>query len=462
MTSPHAPSLTTGAAAPMPLGRRPRVVVVGAGFGGLAASRALGGAGVDVTLVDRNNFHTFQPLLYQVATAGLNAADVAHAVRGIVREQPDVTFRRATVTGVDWDTGTDAGGRVLVDHGPALPFDRLVVAAGATADYFGIPGAQKHGRPLYTLADATSLRNHVLGRFEAADADPALVDDGALTFVVVGGGPTGVEVAGALAELITMVLRRDFARLDVGRARIVLVEMVDDLLTGFRPESRRHALEALVARGVEVRTGTRVVEITPTRVHLRSGEDHDDDADAADRVLPAHTLVWAAGVRASAVTSVLGVELGRGGRIVVGPDCRIAGRTDAYAIGDGAAITLAGGQPAPGVAQIAIQSGQHAAKEIIRSLRGERTGAPFRYRDKGSMATIGRRAAVAELPLGVTLSGAPAWLAWLGLHLVYLIGFRNRLSVLFAWAWNYLTWDRGPRLIFEQHRTSDEMETELS
>ncbi|MBA2497412.1 MAG: FAD-dependent oxidoreductase, partial [Acidimicrobiia bacterium] len=263
------------------------------------------------------------------------------------------------------------------------------------------------------------------------------------------------EMAGALAELFTMVLRRDFTRLDVSRARIVLVEMVDDLLTGFRPKSSRHALDALVARGVEVRTGTRVVEITPTRVHLEAKDDERVD------VIPAHTLVWAAGVRASAVTAALGVELGRGGRIVVGPDLRIAGRADAYAVGDGAAITLTDGRPAPGVAQVAMQSAEHAAKEVLRSLRGERTGAPFRYRDKGSMATIGRRAAVAELPFGITLSGAPAWLAWLGLHLVYLIGSRNRISVLFAWGWNYLTWDRGPRLIFEQRRTSDHMDAEV-
>lgn len=410
----------------------PRVVVIGAGFGGLAVARGLDGAPVDVTVVDRHNFHTFQPLLYQVATAGLNAADVAYAVRGILRGTANACFRQGTVTAVDWDAG-----EIELDGGAGhLPFDHLVVAAGATANFFGIDGAAEHSRPLYTLDDAVALRNHVLRRFEAADADPSLIDDGALTFVVVGGGPTGVEVAGALAELFDVVIRRDFPTLDLDAARIVLLEAVDDLLGPFRPASRAHAREALEARGVEVRTGTAVESVTATRVRLAGGEE-----------IRSHTLIWGAGVRANPLAAALGVETGRGGRIVVGPDLRIPGRPEAFAIGDVAAIDDGEDGLLPGVAQVAMQSGKHVAGEIRRQLAGQ-APKPFRYRDKGSMATIGRRSAVADLPARIRLSGTIGWFAWLALHLVTLIGFRNRLSVLLNWAWNYFTWDRGPRLIF--------------
>jgi NADH dehydrogenase len=366
---------------------RPRVVVIGAGFGGLAVVRGLDGAAVDVTLVDRNNFHTFLPLLYQVATAGLNAEDVAHAVRGIVRGHEGVTFRQATVTGVDWD-----GRTVLLDDGDGLPFDHLVIAAGATTEHFGIPGAAEHGLALYTLDDAVAVRNHVLGCFEAADAASSVrhggggraVDDGALTFAVVGGGATGVEVAGALAELFAVVLRKDFPDLDLGKARIVLLEMGDHLLPAFGDRSRADARRTLEHRGVEVRTGEAVAEITPTRVRLRSGEE-----------LAAHTLIWAAGVRASPLAEALGVETGRGGRIVVDPDLRLPDHPEAFAIGDVAAIRDLDGTDGderflPGVAQVAMQSGKHVAAEIRRRLAGEEP-VWFRYRDKGSMATIGRR-----------------------------------------------------------------------
>jgi NADH dehydrogenase len=409
----------------------PRVVVIGAGFGGLAVARHLRNVPVEVTVVDRDNFHTFLPLLYQVATAGLNSADVAYAVRGILREAPNAAFRQGTVTRVDWDAH-----HVLLDDGATLPFDHLVVAAGATANFFGIEGADANALPLYTLEDAVALRNHVLSQFEAADADPSLVDDGALRFVVVGGGPTGVEVSGALAELFDVVLRRDFPRLDVGAAEVVLVEAVDDVLNNFRPASRQHARAALTERGIRVRTGTAVESVTPDRVRLAGGE-----------VLATHTLVWAAGVRANPLADALGVPTGRGGRIAVGPDLRIAGHPEAFAVGDIAAADDGHGGLLPGVAQVAMQGGKHAAAEIRRSLAG-RPPKPFRYLDKGNMATIGRRSAVADLPLGVRLSGTIGWLAWLALHLVELIGFRNRVSVLVNWAWNYLTWDRGPRLIF--------------
>ena len=410
--------------------------MIGAGFAGLAAVKELADAPVDIVLVDRRNHHTFLPLLYQVATAGLNPADVAHPVRGIVQRQRNVSVRLGEVVGVDW-----AAREVLLDAQPALGFDHLVVAAGSTANFFGIPGAAEHGYPLYALDDATALRNHVLGRFEAADADRALLDDGALTVVVVGGGPTGVEVAGALAELFSQVLRKDFGTLEVARARVVLVEMADALLTQFGEPSRWHALDALRERGVEVRLGESVERVTATRVSLSSGD-----------TIPAHTLVWAAGVAASPLAAVIDVGVGRGGRIDVGADLAIPGRVDAYAIGDVANIAGPAG-PLPQLAPVAQQSGRHAARQIVRRLEG-RPARPMRYRDKGTMATIGRRAAVAELPFGIRLSGSPAWLAWLGLHLVTLVGFRNRLSVFLNWAWNYLTWDRGPRLIFGRDRPS--------
>ena len=409
----------------------PRVVVVGAGFGGIEVARHLRHAPVDVTLVDRNNFHTFQPLLYQVATAGLNAADVAHAVRGLFHGQRNLRFRQATVTGVDWDARV-----VRLDGGGAdVTFDHLVLAGGATVTHFGTPGAAEHGSPLYTLEDAVQLRNHIVERFEAADADAAELDRGGLTFVVVGGGPTGVETAGALAELFAMVFRKDYPSLDVSRARVVLVEMQDHLLDPFTGSSRRHALDTLQGRGVDVRLDTKVASVTDEAVTFAGGE-----------VLPCQTLIWAAGVQANPLATVVGVPQERGGRVTVGPDLRIPARPGGWAIGDIAAARDRAGHVLPQLAPIAMQSGRHVARQIVRLLEGKPTEA-FRYRDKGTMATIGRRAAVAELRGGIKLRGGLGWLAWLGLHLVLLVGKRNRASVLLNWAWNYLTWDRGPRLI---------------
>jgi NADH:ubiquinone reductase (H+-translocating) len=412
------------------VGILPKVVVIGAGFGGRDLTRRLRDAPVEVTLIDRNNFHTFQPLLYQVATAGLTAADVAYPVRGIFQRQRNARFRRGEVTGVDWD-----GKRVLLDGQAPLPFDELVIAAGATVGWFGTTGAEEHGFPLYTLADAVRLRNHVIERFEAADADPALVDDGALTFVVVGGGPTGVEMAGALAELFSVVFRKDYKSLDVGRARVVLVEMQDHLLSPFAASSRQHALDTLVSRSVEVRLDTKVAEVGPRHVRFADGD-----------VLPCHTLVWAAGVRPNPLAASLGLPQVPGGRIAVRPDLSVDGRDGVWAIGDIAGAPGPDGRPLPQLAPVAMQGGKHVAKQIVRRLERKPT-TRFRYLDKGTMATIGRRAAVAELPLRIRLRGGIAWLAWLGLHLVLLVGPRNRVAVLVNWAWNYLTWDRGPRII---------------
>jgi NADH dehydrogenase len=413
---------------------RRRVVIVGAGFGGLAAAKRLEREDVDVTLVDRHNFHTFLPLLYQVATAGLNAADVGYVVRGVFRREQQVRFRKDEVVGVDWDARTVD----LAAEGP-VPFDHLVVAAGSSTNYFGVDGAREHAFPLYSLEDAVRVRNHLLSLFEAADSEPGLVDDGVLNFVVVGGGPTGVEVAGALVELIEKVLEQDFHDLDVHRARVILVEQADRLLAPFSASSQRYARKTLVRRGVEVRLGTAVERIAVDHVALSSGE-----------VLRTRLVLWAAGVRAGVLADRLGVEQGPGGRITVGDDLSIEGHPEAFAIGDIADIADDSGGRLPQLAQVAIQGGTHAAEQVLADIDG-RPRTPFRYHDKGTMATIGRRAAVAEIPRrggrARVLHGGAAWLAWLGLHLVYLVGVRNRLSVLTSWAWNYLTWDRGPRLI---------------
>jgi len=413
----------------------PKVVVIGAGFGGLEVARGLKGAPVEVTLVDQHNFHTFQPLLYQVATAGLSPTDVAHVVRGLFHRQANVRFRQGRVTGVDWSTRT-----VTLDEAPDLLFDHLVLAAGATVTWFGTPGAADHAFPLYTLDDATQLRTHVLQRFEAADRDPTELERGGLTFVVVGGGPTGVETAGALAELFTMVFRKDYPNLDVARARVVLIEMQDHLLHPFTASSRRHALETLESRGVEVRLGAQVESVSEHAVTLVGGD-----------VLPTQTLVWAAGVQANPLATALDLPQGRGGRVTVDRDLQVPGRPGAWAVGDVAAALDRRGDALPQLAPVAMQSGRHVARQIRRRIEGRPT-APFRYRDKGTMATIGRRAAVAELPGRIHLRGGLAWIAWLGLHLVTLVGPRNRASVLINWAWNYLTWDRGPRLITEGRR----------
>lgn len=407
-----------------------QVVIVGAGFGGLACAKALRHAPVRVTLVDRNNFHTFQPLLYQVATAGLGADDIAHSVRGIFHDQSNLTFELGAVRTIDTDAHL-----VHLETGPSISYDFCVLAAGASTATFGVAGVEEHALALKSLAEALDLRNHVLRRFEEVDRDPGLAGTGAMTVVVIGGGPTGVELAGALSELFDMVLARDFPRVDMSQARVVLLEATDHLLGPFSPPSQRYALEQLRARGVDVRLGATVREITAAAVCLADGTE-----------ILTRTPVWVAGVRASGLGAALGVEQRSGGRVVVDRHLRVPGRPDLFVIGDLAAAPGPSGAALPQLAPVAIQQGKHVAGEIGRALRGRRAR-PFRYLNKGTMATIGRNAAVAELPLRIRLRGFPAWVAWLFLHLMYLVGFRNRVNVFVNWAWNYFTYDRGARLI---------------
>jgi NADH dehydrogenase len=414
---------------------RPKVVVIGAGFGGLAAVKGLRDARADVTLVDANNFHTFQPLLYQVASAGLDVDDVAYPVRGIFRRQPNVAIRMARVTAVDLERR-----EVTVDRGEPLPYDYLVLAAGAVSADYGVPGVDKYGFTLKTVDDAVRVRSSILDRLERVAAGPEPPGEGELEVVICGGGPTGVELAGALQELFDKVISRDFPRSEVSCIGVTLVEAADRLLGSFSQLSSERALRTLTKRGVRVVLGTGVERLTAEGVHLADG-----------RFLPARSVVWTAGVQAGPLAGALGVERTRGGRVVVEPDLSIPARPEVFAVGDIAAAPAGDGELLPQVAQPAIQGGRHAARQIVRRLQGE-PGEPFRYHDKGSMATIGRHEAVTELPFGVRLWGFVGWVAWLGLHLIQLMGFRNRLNVLVNWAWNYVTYDRGARLLAESER----------
>jgi NADH:ubiquinone reductase (H+-translocating) len=419
---------------------RARVVIVGSGFGGLNAALRLARQPVDITVVDRDNYHGFWPLLYQVATAGLGSDDIAHPIRNIYGKHRNISVRLGTVTEVDLDghqvTVASSGGQHLAH----LPYDYLIVAAGSSTSDFGIPGVAEHAFPLKTIPDAVRLRNHILSTFEAADADPEDGGEGALTTVLIGGGPTGVEMAGALSELIERNLAADFHKLDVARARVVLIEMSDHLLPGYSSRSQRSALETLQRKGVEVRFNTRLSEVRATSVVIDDGKTSSE--------LAASTVVWTAGVRANPLGSVLPGDKGSGGRIEALPDLSLAGHPEVFVIGDLVSRPGHDGRPLPQVAQVAIQGGKHTARNIRRLLAGKPTR-PFHYLDHGSMATIGRRAAIADLPGGITFTGSLGWFAWLGVHLVFLVGFRNRVVVLVNWAWNYLTWDRATRVILD-------------
>ncbi len=411
-----------------------KVVIVGAGFGGLAAARALIGTQVQVTIVDQRNFHTFQPLLYEVATAGLDSGDVAYPIRVIFGKADNVIFRMAEVVGVGWEDR-----QVQLADGDSLPFDSLIVASGATARFFSIPGADEHTFPLYTLSDARKLRDHTLRKLEEVDAHPDDHPDGALTFVVVGGGPTGVEVAGALAELLDVATTHDGFRFHRDDGRVILVDGADRLLTPFRDTAAGYAADTLAGQGIEFRMGRMVQAVRADQVELDDGT-----------VIPTQTVIWAGGVTAEGtIADQIDLKTGQNGRLVVGPDLTVAGHADVFAVGDVAAVLWGGDEPekiCPQVAQVAIQSGTYVARKIIADLDGRSTP-PFRYRDKGIMATIGRRAAITQLPNGRIIRGTLGWLAWLGLHLWYLVGFRNKIVVFINWSWRYLSWGSGPRII---------------
>lgn len=412
--------------------QRPQVVVVGAGFGGLWAARALAHSPAHVTLLDRHNFHTFLPLLYQVAAAELEPEDIAYPVRGIVRGLPNVGFLMAEVTGVDLKKR-----EVLTDGGP-IPYDYLILAAGSRTNFFRMDSVAAHAFELKEIGQAVALRSHILRLFEQAlrESDPER-RRALLTFVVVGGGPTGIEFAGALAELVHGVLVRDYSRLDFSEIRILLLEALDRLLPALPESLQAYARQRLEARGVEVRLEAAVVRATAERVHLKDGTS-----------IPTRTLVWTAGVQASALAEGLGVPTARGGRVVVEPTLQLPDHPEVFCIGDMAYLEDAAGRPLPQVAPVAIQQGEHAARNIRRLIEGQEP-LPFRYRDRGTMVTIGRNAAVALVGKR-PIRGFPAWLAWLGVHLVNLIGFRNRLLVLINWAWSYVFYDRGVRLIADE------------
>ena len=409
------------------------VAIVGAGFGGLGVAEQLGHVPVEVTLIDRHNYHTFQPLLYQVATSLLNAEDVGAPVRGMFRHQDNVTFRMATVTGVD-----AAGQKIQLEDGKQIPYDYLVLAGGATVNYFNTSGAAEHAFPLYTLANAIKLRNRILERFEAADRNRALIEDGALNFVIVGAGPTGVETAGALSDLFYNLLPRDYHDLATEKARVIIVEMGKEVLAPFKDNLRAYAKEQLEQRRVEVRLEQAVAEVGGTFVRLKSGEE-----------IKAHTLIWAAGVRANPLADMLGSPQGRGGRIKLNPDLSVPDHPEIFVVGDMGEVA-SDGKVLPQLGSVAMQSGEHVGRQIARRLHGD-PGQPFKYWDKGFMATIGRGSAVVEFPNKRTLDGPLAYFAWLGVHLALLSGMRNRIETLWNWGWSALTHDRAARIIIESH-----------
>jgi NADH dehydrogenase len=409
--------------------QKPHVIIVGGGFAGLSAARTLRGAPVHVTVVDRHNHHVFQPLLYQVATAGLSPGDIASPIRWILRRQENVRVLLGSVERVDPDT------RVLhLEDGETLRYDYLILAPGATHSYFGHNEWANHAPGLKTLDDALAIRRRMLLAFEEAERerDPARQRH-LLTFAIVGGGPTGVELAGALAEIARHTLRREFDSIDPESARIILIEAGPTILPSFPQKLRDFARRALRKLGVEVWEHSPVSNI------------EGDTLIVAGEPVRAHTILWAAGVAGSALGRTLGVEVDRAGRVIVEPDLSVPGHPEIFVAGDLAHFSHQTGSPLPGVAQVAKQEGAHAARNVLRRIEG-RTTTEFRYRDPGNMATIGRAAAIADFGW-LRVKGYAGWLLWLFVHILFLIGFRNRLSVMLQWALAYATYQRSVRLI---------------
>jgi NADH dehydrogenase len=414
--------------------RTKQVLVLGAGFGGLTFCQTFRHPNADVTLVDAQNHHLFQPLLYQVAAAGLSAPEIAEPVRSILSQHRQVTVLMDTVTDLDLKS------RVVRCRSHTLAYDYLVVGLGGVTSYFGHPEWAEFAPGLKSLDDALRIRREVLLAFERAENEPdAGARRGLMTIVVVGGGPTGVELAGAFAELTRHVLRRDFRRIDPGQARVVLIEAGPRLLPQMPPKLSASALRQLERFCVEVRLQTKVADIRRGEVHLGDGQ-----------VIHAENIIWAAGVAANPLSAQLGVPCDRAGRVQVRPDLSVPGFPEVFVIGDLAAVTDARGQPVPGVSPAAMQMARHVAQIVRRALNAPSADPvarpPFRYFDKGTMATIGRSAAVAKIGR-LEFGGFPAWLAWLFVHLVFLIGFDNKLTVLVQWAYSYFTYKRGARII---------------
>ncbi|HEX2831554.1 MAG TPA: NAD(P)/FAD-dependent oxidoreductase [Thermoanaerobaculia bacterium] len=406
------------------------VVIVGGGFAGLYTARGLAHLPVEVTIIDRHNYHLFQPLLYQVATAALNPADIAAPIRGILRKQKNVSVILGDVAAID----TNAKTLQLAD-GASIRYDYLVLATGATHSYFSHPEWERDAPGLKTIDDALEIRRRVLKAFEAAEreSDPSLQQQW-LTFVVIGAGPTGVELAGALSEIARQSVVRDFRRIHPESARVILLEGKERVLPTYPADLSEKARRQLVDLGVEVLTGAIVTDV----------DDHE--VRVGDRVIPTRTVLWGAGVQASPLAKSLGVPLDRAGRVLVTPPLTIPGHDDVFVIGDLAAAEQHDGTFVPGVAPAAIQEGQHTARNLERAVAGQPLRA-FKYRDKGSLATIGRAAAVADFGGRKKFGGFFAWMAWLVIHIFFLIGFRNRFLVITQWAWAYFTYQRGARLI---------------
>ena len=410
--------------------QRARVLVLGGGFAGVGAVLKLKKADADVVLVDRNDYHTFQPLLYQLATGLLETTAVGHSLRDLVKEQENATIHKTRVTAIDL-----AAREVQFAEMAPLSYDYLILGLGAEVNFFGAEGAVEHAFPMYTLPDAMRLKEHVLARWEAADKDPGLVEDGALNVVVVGGGPTGVESAGALAELYRADFAKDYPNLPQDDARITLVDAGPQVFAMFKPDIRAYTEKALKKRTVEVMPGEIVESISPTRVTLKSGT-----------VLEAHTVVWGAGLQANRLVQSLGLDLEHGNRIGVGPELTVPQYPEVYAVGDIAAITDAKtNQVLPQLGSVALQSGEHAGETIARRIAGKETK-PFKYRDKGTMAMIGRGAAVVQMLGGRTMKGKAAQLAWGTVHLALLPTNEDRAKAVVDWVGSGLTHQRTGRI----------------
>jgi NADH:ubiquinone reductase (H+-translocating) len=408
--------------------QRPRVVIVGAGFAGLQAAKSLAGEAVDVVVLDRNNYHAFVPLLYQVGAAQIEATDIVHPVRSIFRGKDNVRFRMMRVEAIDRER------KVVTGAGMEVPYDYLVLAVGSRTNYMDVPGAREHALPFKTVHHALAIRNWILNRLERASAAQSRAERrGLLTFVIVGGGPTGVELAGALAELMRRPLSRDFPDLDLDEARILIVEALDRLLPTFSEKASAYTEKRLRSLGVEVRTGAMVEEVSATEIRLEGGEVIESDA-----------VVWAAGVRGHPLAEACDFPVTEKGTVPVDPFLRTTMDPDVFVIGDLAHSGDDDG-PLPMVAQVAIQEGRHAAANILREVEGEPVE-PFSYREMGSMAVVGRGRAVVEMR-GRTLTGVLAWSAWALVHVGKLVGFRNRLGVMLDWASDFVFFERPLRLI---------------